>query len=111
MCLKMSSRTVKLGSISGIPELRVHHWKPEKRSTKIKAYLKIKVPVSDQVRREIVNCALYAVGVVGITTIISGGSSVFLAVFLPCLAAKGIQVTADNVRVYTKFSRESWHRC
>ena len=107
----MSSRTVKLGSVSGIPEFRIHHWKPEKRKTKLKAYLKIKSSCSDQVWREIVNCALSAVGVVGIATIISGGSSVFLAVLFQCLAAKGIQVTADNVRVYTKFSRESWRRC
>jgi len=102
---------VKLGSVSGIPEFRIHHWKPEKRKTKLKAYLKIKAPCSDRVGDEIVKCALYAVGVVGITTIIPSGSSVFLAVFLPCLAAKGIRLTADNVRVYTKRSRGSWHHC
>ena len=102
---------MKLGSVFGIPEFRIHHWKPEKRNTKIKAYLKIKAPCSEGIWDEIVKCALYAVGVVGITTIISGGSSAFLAVLLPCLAAKGIQVTSDNVRVYTKFSRESWRRC
>ena len=107
----MASRTVKLGSVSDVPEFRIHHWKPEKRNTKIKAYLKIKTSCSDRVWDEIVKCALSAVGVVGITIIISGGSSAFLAVFLPCLAVKGIQVTADNVRVYTKFSHESWHRC
>jgi len=107
----MASRTVKLGSVSSIPEFRIHHWKPEKRKTKLKAYLKIKAPCSDAVWREIVNCALSAVGVVGIATIISGGSSTFLAVLLPCLAAKGIQVTADNVRVYTNFSRGSWRHC
>ena len=107
----MSSRTVKLGSVSGIPEFKIHHWKPEKRNTKIKAYLKIKAPCSEQIWDEIVKGALYAVGVVGITTIISGGSSAFLAVLLPCLAAKGIQLTADNVRVYTKFSRGSWRHC
>jgi hypothetical protein len=106
----MSSRTVKLGSVSGIPEFRVHHWKPEKRNTKIKAYLKIKTSCSDRVWDEIVKCALSAVGVVGIAAILSGGSSAFLAVLLPCWAGKGIQLTADNVRVYTKFSRGSWRR-
>ncbi len=107
----MSSRTVKLGSVSGIPEFRIHHWKPEKRNTKIKAYLKIKSSCSDRVWDEIVNCAFSAVGAVGIATIISGGSSAFLAVLLPCLAAKGLQLTADNIRVYTKFSRSGWRRC
>jgi hypothetical protein len=107
----MASRIVKLGSVSGVPELRIHHWKPEKRTIKRTVYLKIKSSCSDQVWHAIVKCSLYAVGVVGITTIISGGSSAFLAVLLPCLAAKGIQLTADNIRVYTKFSRESWRRC
>jgi hypothetical protein len=107
----MSSRTVKLGSVSGIPEFRIHHWKPEKRKTKLKAYLKIKTPCSDQVWREIARCALSTVGAVGMATIISGGSSAFLAVLLPCLAAKGIQLTDDNVRVYTKSSCGSWRRC
>jgi hypothetical protein len=106
----MASRTVKLGSVSGIPEFRIHHWKPEKRNTKIKAYLKIKAPCSDRVWDEIVKCVSSAVGAVGIAIIIAGGSSALLAVLLPFLAAKGIQLTADNVRVYTKFSRGSWRR-
>jgi hypothetical protein len=102
---------VKLGSVSGIPEFRVHHWKPEKRNTTIKAYLKIKAPCSDRAWRQIVKCVSSAVGAVGIAIIIAGGSSAFLAVLIPCLAAKGIQLTTDNVRVYTKFSHGSWRRC
>ena len=107
----MASRTVKLGSVSGIPEFRIHHWKLEKRNTKIKAYLKIKAPCSDQAWRQIVKCVSNAVGAVGIATIILGGSPAFLAVLLPCLAAKGIQLTTDNVRVYTRCSRGSWRPC
>lgn len=110
----MSSRTMRLGSVSGIPEFRIHHWKPEKRKTKLKAYLKIKTSCSDQVWDEIVKCALSAVGVVGIAAILSGGTAAlpaFLAVFLPCLAAKGIHLTANNVRLYTKTSRGRWHCC
>ncbi|MEW5861439.1 MAG: hypothetical protein AB1861_29345 [Cyanobacteriota bacterium] len=109
----MTSRTLKLGRVYGVPEFRIHHWKPEKRNTKIKAYLKVKTSCSDQVWDEIVKCALSTVPVVGIATIITGGTAAlpaFLAVFLPCLAAKGIKLSANNIKIYTKFSRGRWHR-
>ena len=109
----MASRKIKLGRIEGVPEFRIHHWRIEKRKTKIKVYLKVDYACSDKVWDSIGKCALCAAGAVRIPSIISGGTvalPAFLAVFLPCLAARGVTLTADNIKMYIKTSRGSWHR-
>lgn len=104
---------IKLGSMYGVPQCRMHYWRLEKRQLKIKAYLKIIQPSSERVADKIVKCALRATSVVGIPTIISGGAAAlpaFLAVFLPYLVTEGIVLSKDSIRLYTKTSYGQWHR-
>lgn len=109
----MANRTVDLATVAGPPEVRVHNFSLQNRTTTFHAFLDVTGPddILNAAWDGIKQCALIAASGAVIGAIFSSGSAAlpaFLASFQPCIASKGIELAADAFQIRVETEHGPW---
>jgi hypothetical protein len=107
----MATKEYELGSIDGIPEVRINWRGIQNRSTHHHAYVSIDADISDEAWGAVKECAMYAGGGAILASIFTAGAGAFpgfWATFSGCIAARGIEISNDRVHLRTETHHGSW---
>ena len=108
----MSERKINLGKLEGVPEVRIHHWHTEHRHTWHVAYAIVNADISDDAWNSVQNCAIAAGAGAILASIFSVGAGAypaFWAAFSACVAAAGINLATESVRLTVETEHGDWH--
>jgi hypothetical protein len=108
----MATREYDLGTIDGVPEVRITWHGIDTRSTHHHAIASIDADISDEAWDLVKECALYAGGGAVLASIFTAGAGAlpgFWAAFSGCIAAKSIDISSDRIHLRTETHHGEWH--